>query len=96
MKNGRAIGALELNSWRKVAWQKVGKKLPLSFFVNEHNNTSTKPQAKNDNFQNYPRRETAASGGKKCRCYKGSTLQIIHSVVLTIKFVFLKVLSQLF
>ena len=28
-----------------MAWQKAGKRLPVFFFVNEHNNTNTKPQA---------------------------------------------------
>ena len=34
----------------KVAWQKAGKILPVFFFVNEHNNTNTKPQAKKQPF----------------------------------------------
>ena len=34
----------------KVAWQKVGKTLPVFFFVNEHNNTNTKPQDKKQRF----------------------------------------------
>ena len=37
------------------------------FFVNEHNNTNTKPQAKKQRFkviQEVLRRKTAASGGK--------------------------------
>ena len=33
-----------------MAWQKAGKTLPVFFFVNEHNNTNTKPQAKNQQF----------------------------------------------
>ena len=56
-----------IKAWWKVARQKAGKTLPVFFFVNvEHNNITTKPQAKND-FQSYPRRETAASAGKRCR-----------------------------
>ena len=40
---------LMIKEWWKVAWQKAGKTLPVFFFVNaEHNNTTTKPQAKND------------------------------------------------
>ena len=46
---------------------KGGKTLPVFFFVNEQNNTNMKPQAKGNDFQSYPRRETAASGGKRCR-----------------------------
>ena len=34
----------------KVAWQMVGKTLPVFFFVNEHNNTNTKPQDKKQRF----------------------------------------------
>ena len=34
----------------KVVWQKAGKTLPVFFFVNEHNNTNTKPQAKKQRF----------------------------------------------
>ena len=33
-----------------MAWQKAGKTLPVFFFVNEHNNTNTKPQDKNQHF----------------------------------------------
>ena len=43
-----------------------GKNTASFLFVNEHNNTATKPQAEND-FQSYPRRETAASARKRCR-----------------------------
>ena len=43
-----------------------GKNTASFFFVNEHNITTTKPQAKSD-FQSYPRRDTAASAGKRCR-----------------------------
>ena len=39
-----------------------GKILPVFFFVNEDNNTNTKPQAKKQ--RSYPRREAAANGGK--------------------------------
>ena len=35
-----------IKAWWKVAWQKAGKTLPVFFFVNEHNNTNMKPQAK--------------------------------------------------
>ena len=35
-----------IKAWWKVVWQKAGKTLPVFFFVNEHNNTNTKPQAK--------------------------------------------------
>jgi len=28
-----------------MAWQKAGKRLPVFFFVNQPNNTNTKPQA---------------------------------------------------
>ena len=34
----------------EVVWQKAGKTLPVFFFVNEHNNTNTKPQAKKQRF----------------------------------------------
>ena len=34
-----------IKTWWKVAWQKARKALPVFFFVNEHNNTNTKPQA---------------------------------------------------
>ena len=33
-----------------MAWQKAGKTLPVFFFVNEHNNTNTKAQAKKQWF----------------------------------------------
>ena len=39
-----------IKAWWKVAWQKAGKTLPVFFFVNEHNNTNTKPQAKKQRF----------------------------------------------
>ena len=43
----------------------------VTVFVNEHknihNNTNMKPQAKSNDFQSYPKGETAASGGKRCR-----------------------------
>ena len=43
-----------------------GKNTASFLFVNEHNNTTTKRQAKKD-FQSCPRRETAAGAGKRCR-----------------------------
>ena len=46
-----------IKAWWKVAWQKAGKTLPVFFFVNEHNNTNMKPQAKSNDFQSYPRLE---------------------------------------
>ena len=42
-----------IKAWWKVAWQKAGKTLPgpaSFFFMNEHNNTNTKPQAKKQQF----------------------------------------------
>ena len=39
-----------IKAWLKVAWQRVGKTLPVFFSVNEHNNTNTKPQAKKQRF----------------------------------------------
>ena len=39
-----------IKAWWKVVWQKAGKTLPVFFFVNEHNNTNTKPQAKKQRF----------------------------------------------
>ena len=38
------------NTRWKVAWQKAGKTLSVFFFVNEHNNTNMKPQAKKQRF----------------------------------------------
>ena len=38
-------------------------KLPAFFFMNEHNTN----KLKSNDFQRYPRRETAASGGKRGR-----------------------------
>ena len=37
-----------IKAWWKVVRQKVGKTLPVFFFMNEHDklNTNTKPQAK--------------------------------------------------
>ena len=47
------------------------KPQPIFLFVNEHNNTITKPQAKKQRFlklsQKFPEEKTAASGGKRCR-----------------------------
>ena len=43
-----------------------GKNTASFLFVNEDNNTTTKPQAKSD-FQSYPRRDTVASARKRCR-----------------------------
>ena len=37
----------------------------LFFFVNEHNNANKKPQVKSNDFQSYPRRETAVSREEK-------------------------------
>ena len=53
----------------KVARQKAGKHSAsvFFFFVNEHNNTKMKPLTKTNDFKSYPRRETAAVGGKRCR-----------------------------
>ena len=43
-----------------------GEKNTVSFFfVTEHNNTNMKPQAKSNDFQSYPRRETAVSRKEK-------------------------------
>ena len=42
-----------IKAWWKVAWQKREKYcqvLPVFFFVNEHNNTNTKPKAKKQRF----------------------------------------------
>ena len=39
-----------IKAWWKVVRQKAGKTLPAFFFVNEHNNTNTKPQAKKQQF----------------------------------------------
>ena len=42
-----------IKAWWKMAWQKAGKHcqvLPVFFFVNEHNNTNMKPQAKKQQF----------------------------------------------
>ena len=43
-----------IKAWWKVVWQKVGKTPPglarVFFFVNEHNNTKTKPQGKKQRF----------------------------------------------
>ena len=39
-----------IKAWWKVAWQKAGKTLPVFIFVNEHNNTNTKAQAKKQRF----------------------------------------------
>ena len=39
-----------IKAWWKVVRQKAGKTLPAFFFVNEHNNTNTKPQAKKQRF----------------------------------------------
>ena len=50
---------------------KGGKNTGSFLFVNEpnkiHNNTNMKSQAKSNDFRSYPRGETAASGGKRCR-----------------------------
>lgn len=35
-----------IKAWWKVAGQKAGKTLLVFFFVNEHNNTKMKPNAK--------------------------------------------------
>ena len=35
-----------IKAWWNVASHKAGKTLPVLFFVNEHNNTNMKPQAK--------------------------------------------------
>ena len=51
-----------------------GETLPVFFFENKHSNTNMKSQAKKQRFSSYPRRETTASGGKRCRYYKESTL----------------------
>ena len=56
----------------KVAWQMVGNELPISISwmnTTQLNNTNMKVQAKikSNDFQSYPRRETAAGGGKRCR-----------------------------
>ena len=47
-----AWGTLQdvIKAWWKVEWQKAGKTPPVFFFVNEHNNTNTKPQAKKQRF----------------------------------------------
>ena len=42
-----------IKAWWKMASQKAGKTLPVFLFVDEHNNTTRKPQAKND-FQVIP------------------------------------------
>ena len=48
-----------------------GKTLPVFFFVNEHSYSTTTEtlnrELKSNDFQSYPGRETAASGGKRCR-----------------------------
>ena len=57
-------------AWWKVVRQKVGKTLPIFFFVNEQSNfnTNTKPQAKKQRFfKVIPEEEKAASEGKRCR-----------------------------
>ena len=43
----------------------AGKTLSVFFFVNEHNDRNMKPQAKSDDFQSYPTRETAARREEK-------------------------------
>ena len=52
-----------IKAWWKVKSQKEGKTLPAFFFMNEHNTN----KLKSNDFQRYPRRETAASGGKRGR-----------------------------
>ena len=55
--------------WKLVARQKEGKTLPVFFFINEHNNTNVKPQARKSNdFESYPEvKPQLTSGGKRCR-----------------------------
>ena len=57
--------------WKLVARQKTGKTLPVFFFINEHNNTNVKPQARKSNdFESYPEEKqqlNITSGGKRCR-----------------------------
>ena len=61
-----------IKAWWKVAWQKAGKTLPVFLFrewTQQHK--LWRPKLKSNDFQSYPRRETAASGGKKCYIRKG-------------------------
>lgn len=42
--------------------------LPVFTFMNKQDNTNMEPcKLKSHNFQSYPRTDTAASGGKRCR-----------------------------
>ena len=42
--------------------------LPVFTFMNKRGNTNMEPyKLKSNNFQSYPRRDTAAGGGKRCR-----------------------------
>ena len=61
-----------IKAWWKVAWQKAGKTLLVFFFVNfveEHNNTNTKPQAKKQWFLKLSQ--------KRNSCYWKKKMQII-------------------
>lgn len=42
--------------------------LPVFTFMNKRGNTNMEPyKLKSNDFQSYPRRDTAAGGGKRCR-----------------------------
>ena len=49
-----------IKAWWNVVWQQARKILPGFFFVNEHNNTNMKPQAKKKGFSKLSQKRTSS------------------------------------
>ena len=64
-------------------WQRAGKTLPVFFFVNEYNNTNTKPQAKKQRFlklsQKFPEEKQQLVEGKDADNIRKVLLFVNHS-----------------